>query len=67
MLSDQTAHVVKMVPMVPRDVRDQEEKLVQSETLARRVNLVFLVCLDTQDVLVKREQEDLRVHLDDQV
>jgi len=66
-LSDQTAHVVKMVPMVPRDERDQEEKLVLSETLVKRVNLVFLVCLDTQDVLVRREQEALRVHLDDQV
>lgn len=65
-LSDQTALVVKMVQMVPREEKDPEEKLVLSETPVKRVNLVFLVYLDTQDVPVKKEQEDLKVQLDDQ-
>jgi len=65
-LSDQTALVVKMVQMVPREEKDPEEKLALSETPVKRVNLVFLVYLDTQDVPVKKEQEDLKVQLDDQ-
>lgn len=65
-LSDQTALVVKMVLMVPREEKDQEEKLVLLETLVKRVNLVSLVYLDTQDELAKREQEDPKAQLDDQ-
>jgi len=65
-LSDQTALVVKTVLMVPREEKDQEEKLVLLETLVKRVNLVSLVYLDTQDELAKREQEVPKAQLDDQ-
>jgi len=62
---DQMDLAVKMVLTEPRAERDLEVKPDLLEILVKRVNLVFLVCLDTLDVLVKRVQEDPKAPLDD--
>jgi len=62
---DQMDLAVKMVLMEPKVERDLEVKPDLLEILVKRVNLVFLVCLDTLVVPAKRVQEDPKAPLDD--